>query len=87
MSLNVIDKPNGCPSEPKGSLNIRNLREMDATPSSVVYRANFFRVNELVSSPTCSSSSCEYLAWSPTGVNPPAFHEPTKFGYLVLQQQ
>jgi hypothetical protein len=84
----VIDKPAGCPSaksSPK-SLNIRNLRESASSAASSVYRANFFRINELSSSPTCSSTSCEYLAWSPTGVNPPAFHEPTKFGYLVLNQ-
>lgn len=84
---NIIDKPYGCPvAEPLKSLNIRNLRETASTAASSVYRANFFRINELSSSPTCSSTSCEYLAWSPTLVNPPAFHEPTKFGYLVLKQ-
>lgn len=50
-----------------------------------VYRANFFRINELSPVSKCSSSSCEYLAWNPTLVNPPAFHEPTKFGFLLLQ--
>lgn len=50
-----------------------------------VYRANFYRINELSAVSKCSSSTCEYLAWNPTDVNPPAFHEPTKFGYLILQ--
>jgi hypothetical protein len=51
------------------------------------YRANFYRVNELepVGQQLCSSSSCEYLAWSPTMVDPPAFHCPKKFGYLILE--
>lgn len=50
------------------------------------YRANFYRVNELidVSSSVCSKTSCEYMAWSPTYSNPPSFHEPNYFGYLVL---
>lgn len=56
------------------------------THANNVYRVNFFRINQLqpdVSS--CSSSTCEYMAWNPTDVNPPAFHEPSKFGYMVLQ--
>lgn len=55
-----------------------------STPNNI-YRANFFRINELVQTNSCSSSTCEYMAWSPTLINPPAFHEPTKFGYLLLQ--
>jgi len=70
----IIDNPYGCPVSQQKTL----------TTASKVYRANFYRVNELVSVSTCSSSTCEYMAWSPTGSNPPAFHEPTKFGYLVL---
>jgi hypothetical protein len=51
-----------------------------------VYRANMFRISQLTSSGAkCSSASCEYLAWSPTLSDPPAFHEPTHFGYLLMQ--
>ncbi|KAJ1437745.1 hypothetical protein B484DRAFT_444936 [Ochromonadaceae sp. CCMP2298] len=49
------------------------------------YRVNFFRISQLTQNPQCSSSTCEYMAWSPTDVNPPAFHEPLKFGNLLLQ--
>lgn len=50
-----------------------------------VYRGNVYRVNELKQvGSSCSSSTCEYMAWSPTLANPPAFHEPTKFGFFVL---
>jgi len=73
----VIDKPYGCPTASS---------EAESSTVSDVYRVNFYRVNELVSTSTCSSTTCEYMAWSPTGSNPPAFHEPTKFGYLVLQR-
>lgn len=54
------------------------------TPNDI-YRANFFRVNELTPVSKCSSSTCEYLAWNPTMANPPAFHLPTYFGYILLQ--
>lgn len=66
----VVDKPYGCPvSVPTGNQ---------------VYRMNVYRVNELSAVTTCSSSTCEYMAWSPTGSVPPAFHEPTKFGYTII---
>eukprot|EP01038_Epipyxis_sp_PR26KG_P014853 gene14853-19961_t len=70
IPFNVIDGDKSLSSSRKGS----------------IYRANFYRVNELVSTTKCSTSSgsCEYMAWSPTNVNPPAFHEPTKFGYIFL---
>lgn len=55
-----------------------------STPNNI-YRANFFRISELTPTSKCSSTSCEYLAWNPTMRDPPAFHEPTKFGYLLLQ--
>jgi hypothetical protein len=55
-----------------------------STPNDV-YRVNFFRINQLVETATCNSSLCEYMAWSPTMANPPAFHEPSKFGYMLLQ--
>ncbi len=81
---NVVDHPN-CPSAREAVVSTSTTAA--TAPAYPVYRANFFRVNELVSVPTCSSTTCEYMAWSPTGSNPPAFHEPTRFGYLVLQQQ
>jgi hypothetical protein len=49
-----------------------------------VYRINFYRINELVPVDSCSSTSCEYLAWSPNYVTPPSFHEPKYFGYMIL---
>lgn len=49
-----------------------------------IYRANFYRVNELVPTSQCNISTCEYIAWSATYQSPPAFHEPTYFGSLVL---
>jgi hypothetical protein len=56
------------------------------TTPNHIYRANFFRITELLTPvETCSSTSCEYMAWSPTMRDPPAFHEPTKFGFLLLQ--
>jgi hypothetical protein len=56
------------------------------TTPNLIYRANLFRISELLSPvEKCSSTTCEYMAWSPTMRNPPAFHEPTKFGYLLLQ--
>ena len=54
------------------------------TPNNV-YRINFYRINELVPTSKCTSSTCEYMAWNPTMANPPAFHEPTKFGFMLLQ--
>lgn len=56
-----------------------------STPNNI-YRANFYRINELVDTAKCSTSTCEYMAWNPTMANPPAFHVPTKFGYLVLMK-
>lgn len=67
----VIDNPYGCP---KSTLDKHDN----------IYRANIFRVNEMASTTKCSSSLCEYMAWSPTFSNPPAFHEPKYFGYVVL---
>lgn len=61
-----------------------------STPNTV-YRANFFRIHQLLEDrKQCKAGennkedSCEYMAWSPTDVSPPAFHVPTKFGYVVL---
>jgi hypothetical protein len=55
------------------------------TFANAVYRANFFRINELTPTDHCSSESCEYMAWSPTLATPAAFHVPSQFGYLLLQ--
>jgi hypothetical protein len=50
------------------------------------YRANFYRIAQLSALPEgyCCSGGCEYSAWSPTLAVPPAFHEPTHFGTLVI---
>eukprot|EP01036_Dinobryon_divergens_P025890 gene25890-34482_t len=79
----VIVHPNGCPISTSSYLNKEN-----AITIPTALRANFYRVNELSVSDgdKCSSSSCEYMAWSPTLSNPPAFHEPTKFGYLIRSE-
>ena len=78
----VIVNPNGCPIA-TSSYHKETENTVVAIPNAL--RANFYRVNELSVSDgsKCSSSSCEYMAWSPTLSNPPAFHEPTKFGYLI----
>ncbi|HKA35620.1 MAG TPA: carbohydrate-binding family 9-like protein [Thermoanaerobaculia bacterium] len=43
---------------------------------SDTWRANFFRIDR--------GETDEYTAWSPTMADPPDFHVPAKFGYLVL---
>jgi len=53
--------------------------------SGMTYYANFYRINELNKVASCTTSDCEYIAWSPTYVNPPAFHEPLYFGTIVLE--
>lgn len=70
----VLDCPHGCP-----------LDSYCSTKANRVYRANFFRVNELVATTKCTSTECEYMAWNPTLANPPAFHEPLYFNFLVLE--
>jgi hypothetical protein len=70
-----------------------NFRITDSCPSAFqthsrkgkVYRLNFYRINEILPTTNCNTSTCEYLAWSPTYQNPPAFHVPPYFGYLELQ--
>lgn len=82
---NIINHPNGCPIALE---NAAVTFESYLTTFSPVLRANFYRVRELAQiaeTGKCSSSTCEYLAWSPTLSNPPAFHEPTKFGYILLR--
>lgn len=75
----VVYNPAGCPSTAKKAVS-------QPTPTTgSVFRGNIYRVNELVATDKCSSSTCEYVSWAPTYSNPPAFHEPTKFGYFILQ--
>ena len=76
LPWSVCNNPVGCPVEEYATVS-------SSSPCSL-YRINFYRINELAQVNQCSSTSCEYLAWSPTMCNPAAFHEPTKFGYLVL---
>lgn len=71
----VLNCPAGCPDSRYCS---------DSSTPADVYRVNFYRVNELSAVTKCSSSVCEYMAWSPTLSSPPAFHEPKQFGYLVV---
>lgn len=49
------------------------------------YYLNFYRINELTPVASCTAATCEYLAWSPTYANPPAFHEPLYFGTILLE--
>lgn len=42
------------------------------------FRANFFRIDIL-------STGEEYIAWNPTGKNPPCFHVPSAFGYFMFE--
>jgi hypothetical protein len=51
------------------------LAPMDAgVPRS--WRANFYRIDR--------GDRDEYSAWSPTRADPPDFHVPDRFGYLIL---
>lgn len=56
--------------------------------SNNVWRANFYRVRvndaAVMDTQRCTTEFCDYLAWSPTNVSPPSFHEPLSFGFLVL---
>jgi hypothetical protein len=74
----LINCPPGCPE--------RALQSCSEPPKKL--RANFFRVVEKdhmdVENATCNSEVCEYMAWSPTQLSPPSFHEPNYFGYLTL---
>ena len=42
------------------------------------WRANFFRIDR--------GSPDEFSAWSPTWIDPPDFHEASRFGYLDLER-
>lgn len=78
VPFSILDHPAGCPS--KSSISDFSQKSKVGR----VYRGNLYRINELTGTSTCSSSLCEYLAWSATGCTPPAFHEPTKFGYFIF---
>jgi hypothetical protein len=76
----VVNCPAGCPIS-------NHCLSIKAPTQGSVYRANFFRVAELASIPigsACTPATCEYVAWNPTFQDPPAFHIPKYFGYLVL---
>ena len=82
----VVHCPLGCPlsSYKDSCLNKDKYGEVGN-----IYRVNFYRINEIVSTKACSSGhsspqTCEYNAWSPNNVYPPSFHEPKYFGYLIL---
>lgn len=71
----IMDCPYNCPLQ----------RYCGKNGTNNVYRANFFRINELESIDVCTNASCEYIAWNPTSTNPPDFNVPSSFGYLLLQ--
>lgn len=74
----VLNCPRGCPYSAYCDAS------SDLSKPLGSYRANFFRLNELEATSKCTSTLCDYMAWSPNFVSPPAFHEPLYFGYLVL---
>lgn len=76
VSFALLNCPYNCPL---------TKRYCGHTWANAVYRANFFRINELTKTVSCNSDTCEYMAWSPTMATPPAFHVPSQFGYLLLQ--
>ena len=77
VPLALLNSPHGCPDAPSPSPQQNSM-----------FRANFFRINAktdaIAESQKCSPDTCDYLAWSPNYVSPPAFHEPHYFGALVL---
>ena len=94
----LLNAPSGCPesassnttlqpsnTDPKPAMPMP-MPKPKLMPDHAYYRANFYRINELndVSNTKCSKTDCEYLAWSPTNVDPASFHEPKRFGFLAL---
>mmetsp|Transcript_21705 Transcript_21705/g.36689 ORF Transcript_21705/g.36689 Transcript_21705/m.36689 type:complete len:254 (+) Transcript_21705:81-842(+) len=76
LPFSLLNCPYNCPMK----------RYCGHTTPNNIYRANLFRINQITQEQAeCTSDTCEYMAWNPTGVNPPAFHEPEKFGFLLLQ--
>ena len=47
-----------------------------ASSGALQWRANFYRIDR--------GERDEYSAWGPTGADPPDFHRPERFGYLIL---
>ena len=91
FSWKLINCPYNCPlseycndAEATDNTSVKSTNSIN-TINNVkdIYRVNFFRINELIETTLCNSTICEYLAWNPTLANPPAFHVPTKFGYLI----
>jgi hypothetical protein len=54
-------------------------RPRTRSPPPAVWRANFYRTDTRK-----GMSDQEFTAWSPTLVQPPAFHVPEYFGVLIL---
>jgi len=81
IPFELINCPAGCLS----SSNPSATAQCTDRPSLI--RGNFFRVVENVaaSNDSCDSASCDYLAFSPTLVSPPSFHEPQYFAYFILE--
>ena len=82
----VLYCPLGCPLQ--SYQDICNNHNNYGLKGSI-FRANFYRINEITSTMHCSSGysspqTCEYNAWNPTNTMPPSFHEPKYFGYLIL---
>ena len=76
VPLSLLQCPVGCPAQ-------------CTTPTDAsVFRVNFYRINvrdaSVMQTQKCNDDVCDYLAWSPTSVSPPSFHEPNSFGYMVL---
>ncbi len=57
------------------ALPFRSLTRYAPKPG-VVWRANFYRIER--------APKEEYWCWSPTLTNPPSFHVPARFGYLIF---
>jgi len=76
----ILNNPRACPV----------VREKDNNNQNI-YRINFYRISEteLLEKQEdpykCNSEVCNYYAWSPTLKNPPNFHVPSQFGYLILK--
>lgn len=75
IPLSLLRCPAGCP-------------EACSASQSNVWRANFYRIRvndaAVMQTQKCTTALCDYLAWSPTNVSPPSFHEPLSFGFMVF---
>jgi ABC-type multidrug transport system fused ATPase/permease subunit len=91
LSFATINCPYNCPT-PQSNCNglntINNISYNRFSDAESVYRANFFRVNEMMvlsGNGQCTAlqntGRCQTLAWIPT----PDLHNTSNFGYLLLQ--